>query len=353
MQVTMGGTPAVNGFSRPEWAGFKNAQLRPGGPAESIITAEGRFSPLSLLSRLSLFLCLALASLLVTATRSEAALSAACQAINSDWGGAGLTLTSASGIPQVIGPSSNNGAYNNLSAGERIDWTFTANGTQGDDTNLVTYYIEDFSGAEYDSGTNIIGTGSVSGSHTFSPGAQDIFIELTGQGGSGATGTLTVTCSDPTAVTITLSPAAGSLTAGQVSTAYSQTFTASGGSGSYTYAVTSGALPAGLSLNAGNGQLTGTPTTAGTANFTITATDGNNDTGSAAYSLLINAAPVTITLSPAAGSLTAGQAGTAYSQSVSASGGTGPYTYAVTSGALPAGLTLNTNTGDISGTPTA
>ncbi|WP_055457023.1 putative Ig domain-containing protein, partial [Pannonibacter indicus] len=138
-----------------------------------------------------------------------------------------------------------------------------------------------------------------------------------------------------------------------MSTAYSQTFTASGGSGSYTYAVTSGALPAGLSLNAGNGQLTGTPTTAGTANFTITATDGNNDTGSAAYSLLINAAPVTITLSPAAGSLTAGQAGTAYSQSVSASGGTGPYTYAVTSGALPAGLTLNTNTGDISGTPTA
>ncbi|MFN4127706.1 beta strand repeat-containing protein, partial [Pannonibacter indicus] len=76
-----------------------------------------------------------------------------------------------------------------------------------------------------------------------------------------------------------------------MSTAYSQTFTASGGSGSYTYAVTSGALPAGLSLNAGNGQLTGTPTTAGTANFTITATDGNNDTGSAAYSLLINAAP--------------------------------------------------------------
>ena len=46
-------------------------------------------------------------------------------------------------------------------------------------------------------------------------------------------------------------------------------------------------------------------------------------------------------------------AGVAYSQTIIASGGVGPYTYAVTAGSLPSGLTLNTSTGQITGTPTA
>jgi hypothetical protein len=58
-----------------------------------------------------------------------------------------------------------------------------------------------------------------------------------------------------------------------------------------------------------------------------------------------------ITLSPA--TLPAGVLGTSYSQTVSASGGTGPYTFSVSSGALPAGLALNGATGAITGTPTA
>nr|WP_254004824.1 putative Ig domain-containing protein [Pleomorphomonas sp. NRK KF1] len=161
---------------------------------------------------------------------------------------------------------------------------------------------------------------------------------------------MTATCTDGSPVTIALSPAAGALTAGEVGTAYSATFTASGGTAPYSYAVTAGALPAGLSL-AANGALTGTPTTAGTANFTITATDANTDTGQAAYSLQIAAAPVTIALSPAAGALTAGEVGTAYSATFTASGGTAPYSYAVTAGALPAGLSLATN-GALTGTPT-
>ncbi|WP_425329579.1 putative Ig domain-containing protein [Stappia indica] len=58
-----------------------------------------------------------------------------------------------------------------------------------------------------------------------------------------------------------------------------------------------------------------------------------------AYSIQVDA-PVVITLSPAAGSLANGEVGAAYSQSFTASGGTSPYTYAVTAGALPDGLTL-------------
>jgi hypothetical protein len=49
--------------------------------------------------------------------------------------------------------------------------------------------------------------------------------------------------------------------------------------------------------------------------------------------------------------LPAGQAGVAYSQALAATGGTGAYTWSVISGRLPAGLSLNTSTGVISGTP--
>ncbi|MFD1747509.1 cadherin-like beta sandwich domain-containing protein, partial [Rhizobium helianthi] len=119
-----------------------------------------------------------------------------------------------------------------------------------------------------------------------------IYIQLTASRNNtgiatGASVTLRVSCTaNPP---ITLSPAAGALPAAQEGVNYSQTVSASGGAGGYSYAVTNGSLPSGVSLNASTGQLTGTPTAAGTANFTITATDTDNVFGSAAYSLQINA----------------------------------------------------------------
>jgi len=89
---------------------------------------------------------------------------------------------------------------------------------------------------------------------------------------------------------IALSPA--SLPQGVVSTLYSQGITASGGAPPYTFAVTSGALPSGLTLSTG-GLLSGTPAAAGSFTFTVTATDAWGCTGSSSYSL-------TITLVPAA-----------------------------------------------------
>ncbi|WP_186424269.1 cadherin-like beta sandwich domain-containing protein [Pannonibacter sp. TSB10GB1] len=294
------------------------------------------------------FLVLTLCFALCAGTTGANALSDDCTQINSEWS-AGVTFDAASLSP---GYHDLFDEYN-LADGETLTWSVTGSGVLGSNT-FAAFYIGDGVTWEHSESSDQVGSFSDSGSHTFSAGNTYAILQaVVNKSGASiddpATVTMTVSCSEGSPVTITLSPAAGSLTAGQVSTAYSQTFTASGGSGSYTYAVTSGALPAGLSLNAGNGQLTGTPTTAGTANFTITATDGNNDTGDAAYSLLINAAPVT--LSPAAGALTAGQVGAAYSQTFAASGGSGSYTYAVTSGALPAGLSLNTSTGEISGTP--
>jgi hypothetical protein len=96
-----------------------------------------------------------------------------------------------------------------------------------------------------------------------------------------------------TGVLITLSPS--TVPAGTVGTAYSQTLTATGGTSPYIYAVTSGALPAGLTLS-GSGLLSGTPTAAGSFGFTITATDANNHTGSQAIGLTIGKATATVTL---------------------------------------------------------
>jgi hypothetical protein len=73
---------------------------------------------------------------------------------------------------------------------------------------------------------------------------------------------------------------------------YDQLLSATGGGIPYTYAVTAGALPAGLSLNTSNGDISGIPTTPGPVpTFTVTATDANGYTASASYTLAVLGAP--------------------------------------------------------------
>ncbi len=164
-----------------------------------------------------------------------------------------------------------------------------------------------------------------------------------GQSATSATALLTI--NNVSCPTITVTPT--TLPNGDKGGAYSQTVTASGGTAPYTYAVTGGALPTGVSMSTG-GVVSGTPTVAGTFYFTVTATDSNSCTGSKQDTLTINDCP-TITLSPA--SLTNGSAGSAYSQTLTSNGGVASYTYAVTAGSIPAGMTLSSG-GLFSGTPT-
>ena len=189
---------------------------------------------------------------------------------------------------------------------------------------------------------------TLSGSAT-EPGNYSITVTATDTGSTGAGSPFSIvqnyTVNVP-APTILIAPA--NLAAGTVGSSYNQSLSATGGVAPYGYAVTAGALPPGLALSAG-GVLSGTPTAGGTFNVTLTATDANGQSASGAYSLTIGAAVVTLPPTSLAG----GQVGVAYNAALNAaSGGTAPYSYAVTAGALPGGMTLSAD-GTLSGTPSA
>jgi uncharacterized protein YhjY with autotransporter beta-barrel domain len=192
-------------------------------------------------------------------------------------------------------------------------------------------------GLTLNTGSGVIsGTPTVNGTFNFTVQATDATPNTGTRAYSLVVGTNSLTVSPST------------LPAGNLGSAYSQTVTASGGTGPYTFTITAGSLPTGLTLNGATGVISGTPTAGGTANFTVRASDSAGNTGSQAYALIIGSNSLTI--NPA--TLPPGTQGKSYSQMVTATGGTGPYTYSITAGSLPPGLTLNTSTGAITGTPT-
>ena len=247
----------------------------------------------------------------------------------------------------------------------------------------------------------------------------------------GVTGSTTLTVRAAPVVITT-----ASLSSGTVGVAYSATLSASGGTPPNSWSITSGSLPVGLTLNAGDGVITGAPTTAGTFSFTVQVSDASLPVQTAAKLLSITITPVltSVTVTPAdptilsgasqqftatgtysdgsiqnvtsqatwtssgsgvatisaaglalavspgitsiravlggvAGSTTlnvqalpltvttislaTGVVNVAYSAALTASGGTAPYAWSITGGTLPTGLTLDSSSGAILGTPLA
>ncbi|WP_426000809.1 putative Ig domain-containing protein [Caulobacter sp. DWR1-3-2b1] len=181
---------------------------------------------------------------------------------------------------------------------------------------------------------------------TYTPavsGVDTVAITLDGTAISGSPYSSTVAAA-PTPPAITTS----TLPTPVLGQAYSQTVATSGGTAPIAFTVTGGALPAGLGLNASTGVISGTATAAGAYSVTVTATDANSMTDAKTYTGTILAG-VSITTA----SLPTPILSQAYSRTLATSGGTAPVTFAVTGGALPAGLSFNASTGVISGTATA
>ncbi|MHC4712533.1 MAG: putative Ig domain-containing protein, partial [Planctomycetota bacterium] len=187
-------------------------------------------------------------------------------------------------------------------------------------------------------------TGEISGTPT-SAGTSNFTVEVTDSQGTPDSDTqaLSITIFEDLVVTTS------SLPDGTVGAAYSETVAATGGLPPYDWSVVSGNLPAGLSLNSLTGEISGTPTTAETANFTVEVADSANPSDSDQQALSIT---IYDDLDITTSILPDGTEGVAYSQTLAATGGLTPYTWSVVSGSLPAGLSLNSSTGDISGTPT-
>ncbi|HVH71066.1 MAG TPA: FG-GAP-like repeat-containing protein [Candidatus Dormibacteraeota bacterium] len=143
-----------------------------------------------------------------------------------------------------------------------------------------------------------------------------------------------------------------SLPDGVLGAAYSTSLQVTGGTGTATWSLVTGTLPTGLSLNSSTGTITGTPTAAGTSPITVKVTDSANppDSVTTALSITIHTAPApTFAISTA--ELPNGSIGTPYDQILGVTGGTSPFTWSVSAGSLSTGLSLNTKTGEITGTP--
>lgn len=134
--------------------------------------------------------------------------------------------------------------------------------------------------------------------------------------------------------------------AGNIGATYNQTIARTGGTAPLVWSV-SGALPPGLSLDTTAGVISGVPSSSGTSTFTIQVTDATGKSVSQTFSITINSA-LLITTS----SLPVATIGSAYLQTFAAAGGRIPYSWEITTGSLPDGLSLNKNSGVISGAAT-
>jgi hypothetical protein len=187
-------------------------------------------------------------------------------------------------------------------------------------------------------------TGIISGTPTAPASNFPFTVRVTDEAGQLDTQTLSIRVNPATPPQITTS----SLPAGTATQPYNFELQAAGGIGELTWTLSAGTLPVGLTLSS-TGAISGTPTSEGPSNFTVTVTDSFGQTDTQALSLTISAA-----LSITTNSLPNGVITQFYSQTVQTTGGTAPLAFSIVvpgTGTLPPGLGLDPTTGVISGIP--
>lgn len=188
------------------------------------------------------------------------------------------------------------------------------------------------------------GTPGVTGTFNFT-------VQVTDDGLNTATVNLSISVAAPAQP---LAITTGTLPGGAMGVPYAAVIQAAGGSGPYGWSVVGGTLPGGLTLVNGTptATLSGAPTATGVFAFTLRVTDAAAAVVDRAFSITVGTVPLMITTT----SLPRGTVGHAYSATIETAGGSGTgYSWSVTGGTLPAGLSLvgNGRTADITGTPTA
>jgi hypothetical protein len=180
---------------------------------------------------------------------------------------------------------------------------------------------------------NLTGTPTATGTFSFT-------VKVTDANGQSATQATSLTIATGVTTTFPAPPAA------VVGAPYSVTLTASGGTTPYAWSVNAGTLPPGIALSSA-GVLSGTPTTSGSYSFSVNVIDKNGGISTASITLVVGTG-LTLTFTPPPG----GQVAVPYSNPLTAAGGTKPYTWSVSAGTLPTGITLDTSSGVLAGTPT-
>jgi uncharacterized protein (TIGR03437 family) len=189
-------------------------------------------------------------------------------------------------------------------------------------------------------GLSLAANGQITGLVTAMPGAYTFTAAVTDSRASTASVSITLTVAGPAITTQSLPNA-------QVGAPYSQGLKVSGGTEPYQWAVFSGALPSGLLLESATGVISGTPSSPGSASFTVRVADAFTSFYKAALTITADGARFSVpdqTLAPA-------NLGKAYQASLTFAGGVAPFHFVLDSGTLPDGLALS-DPGIVSGTPT-
>jgi hypothetical protein len=233
-------------------------------------------------------------------------------------GSAGIRLASQNPLNNTTwGGDSVNLAGFEIPSGQRLDLTFTAQAPQTPGTYNFQWQL-------FKEGSGVFGQASANFS-----------ITVTGD-------------STPPAIN---SPASFEATQ---NTAFSYQFGAVGGAQPYTWSVAAGSLPQGLTLNATSGLLSGTPTTTGNFAWAVQVADLQSRTSQKSVTMTVYAPapPPAPLLEITNASLPSVTVNTTYNAQLTATGGVSPYVWSIAGGVLPTGVSLNTTTGAISGTPT-
>ncbi len=245
-----------------------------------------------------------------------------------------LTLSIAT-LPQGVVGAPYNGAFSVTGGGSPYTW------------NVVSGQLPP--GLSVAAATGVIsGTPTSAGNYSF-----EIKVTDSSSLVQSATTTVTLPVITPPATPTPLTIPSSALPPGTQSSNYSSALQATGGTAPYTWSISSGSLPAGLSLAASTGIISGKPTGNGSFSFGVTVQDAGSPAQTATAIVTLSLVQAGSPLAISTTTLPGGVPNTTYSTALNATGGTSPYTWSLASGGLPSGLGLDASTGIISGKPTA